>query len=159
MPDLGPDATGWAGSTSTSSLGAQRTLAELRTIQDWHVRYQLAKAEGVAEVASVGGFVKQYQVVVLDPREAAAPTACPLGKQMRDADRGQQRRRGRTRRRDDRDRVHRPRPRLLRGVADLEQVVLKAEGGAPVLLRDVARVELGPDERAASPSLTAKARS
>jgi len=47
-------------------IGANRTLAELRAIQDWFVRYQLTKAGGVAEVASVGGFVKQYQVVV-DP--------------------------------------------------------------------------------------------
>jgi Cu(I)/Ag(I) efflux system membrane protein CusA/SilA len=44
-------------------LGAQRTLAELRTIQDWYLRYQLTKAEGVAEVASVGGFVQQFAIM------------------------------------------------------------------------------------------------
>jgi AcrB/AcrD/AcrF family len=51
--------------------GAQKSLAELRTIQDWYVRYGIAKAEGVAEVASVGGFVKQYSVVI-DPRRLQA---------------------------------------------------------------------------------------
>src|SRR2546428_3458161 len=64
---LGPDATGVGWVYQYVVLGAQRTLAELRTIQDWYVRYGIAKAEGVAEVASVGGFVKQYSVVI-DPR-------------------------------------------------------------------------------------------
>jgi Cu(I)/Ag(I) efflux system membrane protein CusA/SilA len=52
-------------------LGAARTLAELRTVQDWYLRYQLTKAEGVAEVASVGGFVQQYQVLI-DPQKLQA---------------------------------------------------------------------------------------
>jgi multidrug efflux pump subunit AcrB len=55
-----------AGSISTSLLAKDKTLAELRSIQDWYVRYQLTKAHGVAEVASVGGFVQTYQVTV-DP--------------------------------------------------------------------------------------------
>src|SRR6202048_5195138 len=63
-PSLGPDATGVGWVYQYVVLGAQRTLAELRTIQDWYLRYQLTKAEGVAEVASVGGFVQQYQVVI-----------------------------------------------------------------------------------------------
>jgi len=65
-PSLGPDATGVGWVFEYAVIGAKRTLAELRSVQDWFVRYQLTKAEGVAEVASVGGFVKQYQVVV-DP--------------------------------------------------------------------------------------------
>ena len=69
-PSLGPDASGVGWVYEYVVLGAQRTLAELRSIQDWLVRYQLTTAEGVAEVASVGGFVRQYQVVV-DPAEAA----------------------------------------------------------------------------------------
>ena len=60
-PTLGPDATGVGWVYQYVVRGAQKNLAELRTIQDWYVRYQLAKAEGVAEVASVGGFVKQYR--------------------------------------------------------------------------------------------------
>ena len=65
-PTLGPDATGVGWVYQYVITGAQRTLAELRSIQDWFVRYQLARADGVAEVASLGGFVQQYQVVV-DP--------------------------------------------------------------------------------------------
>ena len=66
-PSLGPDATGVGWVYQYVVRGAQKNLAELRSIQDWYIRYGLAKAEGVAEVASVGGFVKQYSVVI-DPR-------------------------------------------------------------------------------------------
>ena len=69
-PSLGPDATGVGWVYQYVVQGAQRSLAELRAIQDWFVRYQLTKAQGVAEVASVGGFVKKYQVTV-DPQQAA----------------------------------------------------------------------------------------
>ena len=70
-PSLGPDATGVGWVFQYIVRGAQMTLAELRSLQDWTIRYQLAKTEGVAEVASIGGFVKQYQVVV-DPRKLQA---------------------------------------------------------------------------------------
>jgi Cu/Ag efflux pump CusA len=70
-PSLGPDATGVGWVYQYVVLSAERTLAELRTVQDWYLRYQLTKAEGVAEVASVGGFVQQYQVVV-DPQKLQA---------------------------------------------------------------------------------------
>src|SRR6266705_2440043 len=70
-PSLGPDASGVGWVYQYVIEGAERTLAELRTIQDWYLRYQLTKAEGVAEVASVGGFVQQYQVVV-DPQKLQA---------------------------------------------------------------------------------------
>ncbi len=70
-PTLGPDATGVGWVYQYAVLGdAHVRLAELRTLQDWYIRFGLAKAEGVAEVASVGGFVRQYQVVV-DPRPPA----------------------------------------------------------------------------------------
>src|SRR5882757_501565 len=70
-PSLGPDATGvgWAFMYSLNSTN--RNLAELRSMQDWYLRYQLASVEGVSEVASVGGFVKQYQVTV-DPTRLRA---------------------------------------------------------------------------------------
>jgi Cu(I)/Ag(I) efflux system membrane protein CusA/SilA len=71
VPSLGPDATGVGWVYQYVVRGAQRSLAELRTIQDWYVRYGIAKVEGVAEVASVGGFVKQYSVVI-DPRRLQA---------------------------------------------------------------------------------------
>ena len=70
-PSLGPDATGvgWAFMYSLSSTN--RSLAELRSMQDWYLKYQLASVNGVSEVASVGGFVKQYQVTV-DPARLRA---------------------------------------------------------------------------------------
>ena len=70
-PTLGPDATGvgWAFMYSINSK--EKDLAELRSIQDWYLRYQLSSVEGVAEVASIGGFVKQYQVTV-DPTKLRA---------------------------------------------------------------------------------------
>src|SRR5262249_7336210 len=70
-PSLGPDATGVGWIYEYAVMAANRTLAELRSTQDWQVRLALAKAEGVAEVASVGGFVRQYAVVV-DPRRLKA---------------------------------------------------------------------------------------
>src|SRR5215467_1930675 len=70
-PSLGPDATGvgWAFMYSINSK--ERSLAELRSMQDWYLKYQLTSVEGVAEVASIGGFVKQYQVTV-DPAKLRA---------------------------------------------------------------------------------------
>ena len=72
-PALGPDATGVGWVFQYAVVGANRTLAELRSIQDWFVRYQLTKAQGVAEVASVGGFVRTYEVV---PSPAAMMRRC-----------------------------------------------------------------------------------
>ncbi|MCW5751834.1 MAG: efflux RND transporter permease subunit, partial [Alphaproteobacteria bacterium] len=77
-PTLGPDATGVGWVLQYALVGAQRSLAELRSLQDWHLRFRLAQSEGVAEVASAGGFVKQYQVVV-DPRRLQA-YGIPLGR-------------------------------------------------------------------------------
>src|SRR6266700_8011550 len=70
-PALGPDATGvgWAFIYSLNSK--ERSLAELRSMQDWYLKYQLTSVEGVAEIASLGGFVKQYQVTV-DPTKLRA---------------------------------------------------------------------------------------
>jgi Cu(I)/Ag(I) efflux system membrane protein CusA/SilA len=143
-PSLGPDATGVGWVFEYAVIGAKHTLAELRTIQDWLVRYQLTKAEGVAEVASVGGFVKQYQVVV-DPTKLKA-YGIPLSK-VSDAIRASnQDVGGRTIEMSEREYMVRGRG-YLKGVSDLEQIAVKTEQGAPVYLRDVARVEIGPDER------------
>ena len=143
-PTLGPDATGVGWVYQYVVIGAQRTLAELRTIQDWFVRYQLTKAQGVAEVASVGGFVKTYQVTV-EPRKLQA-YGIPLNKvaeviRASNRDVG-----GRVIEMAETEYVVRGRG-YLRGVSDIENLVIKAEKGAPVLIRDVARVELAPDER------------
>jgi len=143
-PTLGPDATGVGWVYQYVVQAKDRTLAELRTTQDWYLRYQLAKAEGVAEVAGVGGFVQQYQVVV-DPQRLQAYNI-PLAKitdviRKSNIDVG-----GRVVELAETEFVVRGRG-YLRGIADIEQLVLKSERGTPVLLRDVARVELGPDER------------
>ncbi|HEX6828889.1 MAG TPA: CusA/CzcA family heavy metal efflux RND transporter [Burkholderiales bacterium] len=143
-PSLGPDATGVGWVYQYAVVGAQYTLAELRTLQDWFIRYQLAKAPGVAEVASVGGFVKQYQVTV-DPRRLQA-YGIPLSTVTRviresNTDVG-----GRVVEMAETEYMVRGRG-YLRGQADLEGVVLKSQGGVPVLLRDIARVELVPEER------------
>jgi Cu(I)/Ag(I) efflux system membrane protein CusA/SilA len=143
-PSLGPDATGVGWVYQYVVLGAQRTLAELRTIQDWYLRYQLTKAEGVAEVASVGGFVQQYQVVV-DPQklQAYGLTLAQLTAAIRASNRDVG---GRVVEMSETEYVVRGRG-YLRNSKDLEEIALKMQGGTPVLLRDVARVELGPEER------------
>ena len=144
-PALGPDASGVGWVYEYAVLGAQRTLAELRSIQDWIVRYDLVTAKGVSEVASVGGFEKQYQVVV-DPRKLQA-YGIPLDR-VSDAIRASNRDvGGRTIEMTETEYMVRGRG-YLRNLHDIGDVVLKADPrGTPVLLRDVARVELGPDER------------
>ncbi|MEO9061436.1 MAG: efflux RND transporter permease subunit [Nitrosospira sp.] len=143
-PTLGPDATGVGWVYQYVVVAAQHTLAELRTLQDWFVRYQLTKAQGVAEVASVGGFVKTYQVTV-EPRKLQAygiplsQVAAVIRASNRDVG-------GRVIEMAETEYVVRGRG-YLRGIADIENLVLKAAGGTPVLIRDVARVELAPDER------------
>ena len=143
-PQLGPDASGVGWVYQYAVLSDKHNLAELRTMQDWYLRYQLTKANGVAEVASVGGFVQQYQVTV-DPIKLRAYNI-PLGKVsqvIRDSNRDVG---GRVVEMAETEYMVRGRG-YLRGKGDIENLVVKAERGTPVLLRDIARVELGPDER------------
>jgi Cu(I)/Ag(I) efflux system membrane protein CusA/SilA len=143
-PTIGPDATGVGWVYQYVVTAARRTLAELRTTQDWQVRYGLAKSEGVSEIASVGGFVRQYSVVV-DPGRLKS-LDIPLSK-LRDAIRASNMDvGGRVVELAETEFMVRGRG-YIRGIADLEQIVLKSEAGRPVYLRDVARVELAPDER------------
>ncbi len=143
-PTLGPDATGVGWVYQYALLAKDRSLAELRSLQDWYVRYGLSKAEGVAEVASVGGFVKQYNVVI-DPQRLRG-FGIPLSK-VRDAVRASNMDvGGRTVELSEFEFVVRGRG-YLKGIPDLQSIVLKNDGGTPVLMQDVARVELGPDER------------
>jgi Cu(I)/Ag(I) efflux system membrane protein CusA/SilA len=143
-PTLGPDATGVGWVYQYALLAKDRSLAELRSLQDWYVRYGLARAEGVAEIASVGGFVKQYNVVI-DPQRVRS-FDIPLS-QVRNAIRASNMDvGGRTIELSEFEYVVRGRG-YLKGIGDLQKIVLKNDGGTPVLLQDVARVELGPDER------------
>ena len=143
-PQIGPDATGVGWVYQYAVIGVNKTLAELRSIQDWYLRYQLTKAHGVSEVASVGGFVQQYQVTV-DPVKLRA-YGIPLMKVVqviRDSNRDVG---GRVVEMAETEYMVRGKG-YLRGTNDIKNLVVKSERGTPVLIRDIARVELGPDER------------
>ena len=143
-PTLGPDATGVGWVYQYALQAKNMSLADLRSLQDWNIRYGIAKAEGVAEVASVGGFVKQYNVVV-DPNRLRSLNI-PLSR-VRDAIRGSNMDvGGRTVELSEFEFIVRGRG-YLKSIADLSDVVLKVDNGTPVLLKDVARIEFGPDER------------
>jgi Cu(I)/Ag(I) efflux system membrane protein CusA/SilA len=143
-PAMGPDATGVGWVYQYVVQGAQRSLGELRAIQDWFIRYQLTKAAGVAEVASVGGFVRTYQVTV-DPRRlqayGIALKQVTEAIRMSNHDSG-----GRSVELAETEYMIRGRG-YLRGVSDLEGIVVKAVAGTPVRVRDIGRVEIVPDER------------
>ncbi|WP_319244689.1 CusA/CzcA family heavy metal efflux RND transporter [uncultured Propionivibrio sp.] len=143
-PQIGPDATGVGWVYQYALLAKDKTLAELRSIQDWFVRYQLTKAHGVSEVASIGGFVQTYQVTV-DPVKLRA-YGIPLMKVaqvIRDSNRDVG---GRAVEMAETEYMVRGRG-YLRGIGDIETLVVKSDRGTPVLVRDIARVELVPDER------------
>ncbi|MDB5652268.1 MAG: heavy metal efflux pump, CzcA family [Hyphomicrobiales bacterium] len=143
-PTLGPDATGVGWVYQYAVTAQNQTLAETRTTQDYALRYGLAKAEGAAEIASVGGFVKQYNVVA-DPQRMRdlGITLNKLREAIRtsNTDVG-----GRTLELSGFEFIVRGKG-YLRGTDDLGNIVLKTDNGTPVLLKDVARVETGPDER------------
>lgn len=143
-PALGPDATGVGWVYQYALTSTRHNLAELRTLQDWFVRYQLTSVPGISEVASIGGFVQQYQVTV-DPRKLQA-YGVPLSRiteviRTSNADVG-----GRVVEMSEAEYMIRGHG-YLTGTDDIEKLVIKADGGVPVLIRDIARVELGPDER------------
>ena len=143
-PQIGPDATGVGWVYQYALLAKDRSLAELRSLQDWYLRYQLTKAHGVSEVASIGGFVQTYQVTV-DPVKLRA-YGIPLSRisqVIRDSNRDVG---GRVIEMAETEYMVRGKG-YLRGVSDIETLALRSEKGTPVLVRDVARVELVPDER------------
>ena len=143
-PSLGPDATGVGWVYQYALIAKELSLAELRSLQDWVVKFGLAKADGVSEVASVGGFVKQYSVVI-DPIRLRAQGITL--KQVTDAIRASNRDvGGRTVELSEFEFMVRGKG-YLQGGSDIENIVLATEMGAPLRLRDVARVEIVPDER------------
>ncbi len=144
-PTLGPDATGVGWVYEYVVEGAGMTLAELRSIQDWFIRYQLTSVPGVSEVASIGGFVKQYQVNI-DPNRLVTHGISiedvTGALKMSNTDVG-----GRVVEMAEREYMVRGLG-YIKSVPDIENIVLKADRtGTPVRIRDVARVEVGPDER------------
>jgi Cu(I)/Ag(I) efflux system membrane protein CusA/SilA len=144
-PSLGPDATGvgWAFMYSINSTN--RDLAELRSMQDWYLRYQLASVEGVSEVASIGGFVKQYQVTV-DPTKLRAYnlsiSEVAMAVKRSNGEVG-----GRSIELSEKEFILRVRG-YIEKIEDLRKVAVGVGGkGVPILLGQVANVELGPDMR------------
>ena len=144
--ELGPDATsvGWVFQYAlVDSTGAHST-DELRTYQDWFLRYAVQSVPGVAEVATVGGQVKQYQITVSPT--ALAAYKLPLEAVIQAVRKGNDDVGGRLVELSGREYMVRGRG-YVKSVEDLEQLVLRAEGGTPVTVKDVARVTLGPEMR------------
>jgi copper/silver efflux system protein len=145
--ELGPDATGvgWVFQYALVDHSGGHTLDELRSYQDWTLRYALQSVPGVAEVASIGGFVKQVQITV-DPNRLAA-YGIPLPDVVRAIRGSNNEVGGRLLEWSGTEYMVRVRG-YARKLDDFEQIVVKVgAGGVPVLLRDVARVELGPEMR------------
>jgi len=147
QPILGPDASGvgWVLQYALVDTSGHHDLQQLRSLQDWQIRFALQSVEGVAEVASVGGFVKQYQVQ-LDPTRLLAyripVTDVVRAVRQANGDVG-----GRVLEIAGHEYMIRGRG-YVRSVADLEQVPLSvAENGTPILVRDVAQVSIGADQR------------
>src|SRR2546428_6097156 len=145
-PVIGPDATGagWVYEYVLVDRTHQRSLAELRSIQDWYLRYQLETVPGVAEVATIGGFVKQYQVN-LDPNKLRAygiplstviekvrASTNEVGGRLLEMGGAQYMIRGLG---------------YLHSLNDLEAVPVATKNGTPVLVRDLGPVTFGPDIR------------
>jgi len=144
-PSLGPDATGvgWAFMYSLNSTN--RNLADLRSMQDWYLKYQLAAVPGVSEVASVGGFVKQYQVTV-DPTKLRAYNLS-LSEVSKAIERSNGEVGGRSLELSEREFILRVKG-YIENLDDLKKVALGVgENGVPILLRDVANIQFGPDMR------------
>jgi Cu(I)/Ag(I) efflux system membrane protein CusA/SilA len=144
-PSLGPDATGvgWAFMYSINSTN--RDLAELRSIQDWYLKYQLTSVPGVSEVASVGGFVKQYQVTV-DPTRLRAYNLSLKDVSMA-IERSNGEVGGRSLELSEREFILRVKG-YLENLDDLKKVAVGVgDKGIPILLRDVANIQFGPDMR------------
>ena len=145
-PTLGPDATGvgWVFQYALVDENRKYDLAQLRSLQDWYLRYQIGSVEGVAEVASLGGFVKQYQVN-LDPNKLAAyriPVKTVIDAiRMSNNDVG-----GRSVELSGAEYMVRGRG-YIKSIEDIEMIAVGGDRGTPILVRDIGRVALGPDMR------------
>jgi Cu(I)/Ag(I) efflux system membrane protein CusA/SilA len=144
-PSLGPDATGVGWVYEYILVSDRYDLAQLRSIQDWFLRYELTSVPGVAEVASIGGYVKQYQVVV-DPNKLAAFNI-PLQKLKMAIQRSNNEVGGRVLEMGETEFMVRGLG-YIKSIEDLENIPLSAEKkGPPILLRNVATIKIGPELR------------
>ena len=154
-PVIGPDATGvgWVFEYALVDESGKNNLADLRSFQDWHLRYALESVKGVAEVAPVGGFVKQYQVD-LDPNKLLAHGIAlseVVGKiRMSNNDVG-----GKIFEVGSTEYYVRGRG-YIKDVADIENIPLKVENGTPVYVKNVGAVHIGPDLRRGVAELNGK---
>ncbi|MBM2803907.1 MAG: silA, partial [Deltaproteobacteria bacterium] len=146
-PTLGPDATGvgWVFQYALVDKSGKHDLAQLRSLQDWTLRYQIGAVEGVAEVASLGGFVRQYQVN-LDPSRLSAyriPVKSVVDAiRMSNNDVG-----GRSVELSGAEYMVRGRG-YIKSIKDIEMIAVGSDGrGTPILVRDIGQVALGPDMR------------
>jgi copper/silver efflux system protein len=145
-PTLGPDASGvgWVFQYALIDESKKYDLAQLRSLQDWYLRYQIGSVEGVAEVASIGGFVRQYQVN-LDPNKLAAyrlPVKSVVDAiRMSNNDVG-----GRSVELSGAEYMVRGRG-YIRSIKDIEMITVGGERGTPILVRDIGAVTVGPDMR------------
>jgi len=146
-PTLGPDATGvgWVYQYALVDESGAHDLAQLRSLQDWYLRYKLESVPGVAEVASVGGFVKQYQIEV-DPNTLAA-YRLPITTVIQAVRNSNAEVSGRVLEMTGTEYVIRGLG-YFRSIEDIELVTVGTDGrGTPILVRDIARVQLGPEQR------------
>ncbi len=147
-PILGPDATGvgWVFEYALVDKSGKNDLAQLRTFQDWYLKYWLESVPGVAEVASVGGFVKQYQII-LDPNTLLAYNI-PINKVISAIRKSNNDVGGRTLEFTGKEYFVRGRG-YIKSIRDIEDIVIDVdpETGSPILMRDIASVKLGPDIR------------
>ena len=145
-PALGPDASGvgWVFQYALVDQTGKYDLAQLRSLQDWYLRYQIASVEGVAEVASLGGFVRQYQVNI-DPNRLAAyrlsPKTVVEAIRMSNNEVG-----GRSIELSGAEYMIRGRG-YIQSTKDIEVIAVGGERGTPVLVRDIGSVTVGPDMR------------
>jgi Cu(I)/Ag(I) efflux system membrane protein CusA/SilA len=145
-PKLGPDATGvgWAFQYALVDKTGQNNLQQMRSFNDWYLRYWLSSVPGVAEVATIGGFVKQYQVNV-DPNRLLAYKV-PLMQVMDAVRNGNNEVGARSLEMTGKEYLIRGRG-YIQSIADIQNLAVAVTNGTPVRVRDIARVELGPDMR------------
>jgi Cu(I)/Ag(I) efflux system membrane protein CusA/SilA len=146
-PTLGPDATGvgWVYQYALVDESGAQDLAQLRSLQDWYLRYQLESVPGVAEVSAVGGFVKQYQIEV-DPNTLAA-YRLPIKTIIEAVRNSNAEVSGRVLEMAGTEYIIRGRG-YLRSIEDIELIPVGTDGrGTPILIRDIAHVQIGPDQR------------
>jgi len=146
VPQIGPDATGvgWIYQYALVDRTGTRDLAQLRTLQDWFLKFELATVPGVSEVASVGGFVKEYQVLV-DPNRLRAYDI-PISRISQAVRAASSEVGGRVIEQAETELIIRS-TGYVEKLQDLKDVVVYSAGGTPVLLSDIANVIEGPELR------------